>query len=310
MTEGAVASSAPLLAKVDFLEYYQVVKESLDITGPRCAMEIKNATDTMTEWWGQADKRIRMKDMFKLCDKIAHGSKHDTVDLAGFFSNLASNFAQVVQYYHDNLKFAGLPGTNITIETVCNIMTDDSRGPAIQRYADVNSLMLKTFSKTCLDFTYVKLLKEMRQTGWNSTVAKGDRQWLYQTCTEFGWFQSSGSFKQPFGTWFMFPFNYTADQCHDIFGMESFSYIFDDVDGMNRYYGGLKLPGSKIALPNGSIDPWHAMGITNITGTQADVIYIDGTAHIADMCPPSDQDPPQLVAAREKIARLIGKWLS
>ena len=32
-----------------------------------------------------------------------------------------------------------------------------------------------------------------------------DRQWLYQTCTEFGWCQSSDSYKQPFGDWFSFP---------------------------------------------------------------------------------------------------------
>ena len=60
----------------------------------------------------------------------------------------------------------------VKIETVCDIMTDASRGLPIQRYADVNALILKTQSKTCLDFYYVKLLQEMNQTGWNTTVAK------------------------------------------------------------------------------------------------------------------------------------------
>ena len=60
----------------------------------------------------------------------------------------------------------------VKIETVCDIMTDASRGLPIQRYADVNTLILKTQSKTCLDFYYVKLLQEMNQTGWNTTVAK------------------------------------------------------------------------------------------------------------------------------------------
>ena len=62
----------------------------------------------------------------------------------------------------------------------------------------------------------------------------------------------------------------------DLFGMQYLGNIFDNIDETNRYYGGLQLEASKIALPNGSIDPWHALSITNTTGTDADVIYIEG----------------------------------
>ena len=71
-------------------------------------------------------------------------------------------------------------------------------------------------------------------------------------------------------------FSYTGDQCVDVFGIKYLGDIFDNIEETNRYYGGLKLPASRIALPNGSIDPWHSMSITNTTGTQADVIYIEG----------------------------------
>ena len=41
---------------------------------------------------------------FRLCDKIVwHGEKYEVEDLAGVFSNLAQNFAEVVQYYKDNI---------------------------------------------------------------------------------------------------------------------------------------------------------------------------------------------------------------
>lgn len=321
MVDGAVASSAPVVAEMDFLQYFEVVKASLDTTGPRCAMEIKNATDTIFEWKGQPKKRKLLEKMFQLCDKI---NNDNIFDEAGLFSNLAQNFALVVQYNKDNRKFEGVVGTNLTVETVCNIMTDETRGSSVQRYADVNSLILKTFSKSCLDFTYHKLLHELKQTEWNSTGAEGGRQWLYQSCAELGWSQSSGSFKQPFGNWWTFPWNYTLDQCIDVF---QFGYRVDNnrpfrvgetlpgdpwenVDETNRYYGGLKLPVSNIVFPNGEIDPWHALGVTSDLSPDATAIYIKGAAHCADIYPPSDHDSPDLTAARQKIAQLIGKWLS
>ena len=44
------------------------------MAGPRCTMEIKNATATMESWWGQADKRKKMKDMFQYVSVIIKGS--------------------------------------------------------------------------------------------------------------------------------------------------------------------------------------------------------------------------------------------
>ena len=40
------------------------------------------------------------------------------------------------------------------------------------------------------------------------------RQWMYQTCTEFGFYQTSDSDKQPFGD--LFPLKYVHD-CFTVF---------------------------------------------------------------------------------------------
>lgn len=42
-----------------------------------------------------------------------------------------------------------------------------------------------------------------------------DRQWFYQTCSEFGWYQSSGSPNSIFGT--SFPVELSATLCNDIY---------------------------------------------------------------------------------------------
>ncbi|XP_060598932.1 putative serine protease K12H4.7 isoform X1 [Ruditapes philippinarum] len=311
LIDGAVASSAPMVAMMEFQDYYVGVGEALDNYNTDCSTEIRNATTRMYDWWGQPDKRVLMQKIFRLCDKIDHNA---LLDLSVFFNNLASNFAGVVQYNNDNREFLGKQGTDLTIKTVCDIMTDESRGDNIQRYADVNSLILDTFGKECLNLRYNKLANSLNHTEWGSVSAKGSRQWLYQTCSEFGWIQSSWSPKQPFSQWFLFPFNYTTDQCISVFPPFIFggSEVIDNSEQTNRFYGGLSLPISKAVFVNGMMDPWKNAGLT-WPGPYSDVIeiiLIEGTAHCADMYPPSSKDPPQLAAARSKISKTIGSWLA
>ena len=43
--------------------------------------------------------------------------------MANFFENLVGNFEDTVQYNKDNRAFEGATNTNVTIETLCDIMT-------------------------------------------------------------------------------------------------------------------------------------------------------------------------------------------
>ncbi|KAL4235486.1 Thymus-specific serine protease [Mactra antiquata] len=306
IVDGAVATSAPIYAQLDFKEYLSVVKDALDTTGPKCNEEIKNATTTMYEWWGLREKRPQLESMFQLCDKI---NQSNILDLYGFFSNTAANFENVVQYNKDNRAFEGAIGTDITLDTLCDIMTDFTRGTPIQRYADVNTLILNTYSQPCLDYTYDNLIKDMRKTDWTSDAGEGGRQWMYQTCAEFGWFQSADYSNQPFGPSYTNPANYSMLQCSDIYDKEFFYNIANNVAETNRYYGGRDISVTKVVFPNGSVDPWHAMGVTKDISSDATAIYINGTAHCANMYPARESDLPELVAARKHIADLIYKWI-
>lgn len=67
---------------------------------------------------------------------------------------------------------------------------------------------------------------------------------------------------------------------------------------------------TNIIFPNGSIDPWHALGITSNISDSLIAVFITGTAHCANMYPPRDSDLPGLVSAREEISQIIGQWLS
>lgn len=73
----------------------------------------------------------------------------------------------------------------------------------------------------------------------------------------------------------------------------------------NIYYGALHPDTTNVIYIHGSIDPWHALGLTNSTNPNMPTILIEGTAHCADMYAAQKDDLPQLVAARAKIGDFL-----
>ena len=69
-------------------------------------------------------------------------------------------------------------------------MTTGKKSP-IEKLAKVNQFLLEAYDQKCLDYSYEKMIQEMSETSWDSAAGVGGRQWIYQTCTEFGWYQSS-----------------------------------------------------------------------------------------------------------------------
>jgi hypothetical protein len=61
----------------------------------------------------------------------------------------------------------------------------------------------------------------------------------------------------------------------------------------------------------GSLDPWHSLGITKSLSDTLKAIYIQGTAHCADMNPYDPAlDPPGMQVAQEQIGLQIAEWLA
>jgi len=93
------------------------------------------------------------------------------------------------------------------------------------------------------------------------------RQYLYQSCTELGWWQTSDSKKQPFGNLFSYSF-IVKELCTDIFGsnFNETSNIFGTLytNLLNLGLGGARNnKSSRIAFSQGSIDPWQALGVSS-----------------------------------------------
>ncbi|EEB18067.1 conserved hypothetical protein [Pediculus humanus corporis] len=305
---GAVSTSGPLLALINFEEYFDVVKDSLSSYNPECVTAIEAGTKQIMSLLIHPLGQRSLFKMFKLCDPLELNNEDDNSNL---FESLAGNFAGVVQYNKDNRHDQNSGGSDLTIDYLCDIMLNQSLGKEINRLAVVNEVVLnKTTKEKCLDYKYDKMIKQMQLTDWKSEVAEGGRQWTYQTCTEFGFFQTSSlnTTKQMFGN--KFPPEFFLKQCTDIFGIKYNANLTEEgIIRTNMIYGGLNLVADNIVFVHGSIDPWHALGITKTLRPGAPAIYIQGTAHCANMYPSSEKDPPQLVDARKQIEQLIGEWL-
>ncbi len=157
---------------------------------------------------------------------------------------------------------------------------------------------------------YDNRLFELRNIPWAEQTNPGGRQWTYQTCTEFGFFQTSTARPNLFSE--TFPVEFFIQQCADIFGPRFLHTLEPGVVRTNTMYGALDLPNtvSNVVFVHGSIDPWHALGVTKSSNPNAPAIFINGTAHCANVYPPSKNDLPQLVEARKQVGQLIGQWLA
>lgn len=134
------------------------------------------------------------------------------------------------------------------------------------------------------------------------------RQWTYQTCTEFGFYQTSEQTTSLFGD--TFPLNFFVKQCTDIYGTRFNSDLLTNaIKRTNINYGALNPATTNVLYVHGSIDPWHALGLINSTDSKMPTIFIEGTAHCANMYEPSDKDPKELKDARIKINQFIGNLL-
>jgi len=201
------------------------------------------------------------------------------------------NFQGTVQYDNE--------GNPITIQVLCKIMGNSSNDE-LTNYIAISNLFLKSYGQICFDCSYDNYLAVLNSL----TDNQGARQWTYQTCTEFGYFQTTDSKNQPFGT--MVPLSYYTDICAEAFGY----YFLPGTNDTNNYYGGKHPDGAtNILFVNGSLDPWHALGITQGISDTLQAVFINGTAHCADMLPYNSNEPPNLLVAQEIINEQVGLWL-
>lgn len=219
LVHGSISTSGPLLAKIDFIEYYQVVVDSLaTYKKGDCVTPVQKAIQQIDMLMKHMIGQRTLTEKYQLCDPVEK-SISNPLDIANLYEGIASDFAGVVQYNKDNRD-----NNHVSIDDVCDLMCNQTIGAPVTRLAAVNSLLLKENGQKCLDYKYDKMVHDMKNISWDSEVASGMRQWTYQTCTEFGFYQTSDKSGSVFGD--KFNSDFFVRQCADIYGDRWVSFLF------------------------------------------------------------------------------------
>eukprot|EP00026_Physarum_polycephalum_P007814 Phypoly_transcript_07882.p1 GENE.Phypoly_transcript_07882~~Phypoly_transcript_07882.p1 ORF type:complete len:357 (+),score=62.90 Phypoly_transcript_07882:459-1529(+) len=287
---GSIATSAPVQAKLEFSEYFQVVQQSV---GPDCAARIQNITNLATALLATPEGLQQLEKTFNTCTPIVTDN-----DKATFMSSLTDGVCEIVQYNQDNNNY-----TPFNIEKMCDmILQGTTDAEMMASYAAFNNLFNQFSGENCTSASYQQMIEEMQNTDPTNPAA-ASRSWTWQTCVEYGYFQTGSASEQPFSP--LISLEWFLQQCNDIFGVP----LTPSVSAVNALFGSTSISSTNIVFPNGSIDPWHILGVLDTTCNDERTSFMNGTAHCADLYPPTPNDLPELTQTRAIEVTLIASWL-
>jgi len=311
LVDGTVGSSAPVFAEYDYYQYAQVTGFAMGyplIGGSKqCYNTIDKATSDLEALllstpgaYGSSDA---IPDALKPC-----GSMKTDLDLSTYEAELFGNFQGTVQY---NLQSAG-PTVELLCDTMANVT--DGGGSALDAFAAATAVFYEGVEGACISSSFEEDYIEMYMANTSFSglgcdlACTSTRQWIWQSCNEFGYFQTTTGTDQPFAGFTYANLETAGKQvCVQGFGIPESEYTGPKANSKgpvaNTRYGGRHVEGINITMPNGNCDPWHALSVVNATDpfyesgagmagcpgeqvTTASVVEIDGTAHCRDMYAP------------------------
>lgn len=141
------------------------------------------------------------------------------------------------------------PGLDVA--SMCNTLTGSGQQP-VDAFATVIQESLG--GQSCSDNSYADFIAQVgNTTNVPSAQGVGMRQWTWQTCTEFGYYQTCES-GCPFSS--LMDLVSQLQICNDAFDPRLTPQLnADRVTFTNDYYGGAGIQGSRILFTNGLIDP-------------------------------------------------------
>uniref|UniRef100_A0A1I8A632 Serine protease K12H4.7 n=1 Tax=Steinernema glaseri TaxID=37863 RepID=A0A1I8A632_9BILA len=309
LTVGSVASSAPLYLKLDFNEYTLVMQNTIKNVSLECANAVNNSFDALSKMALTTAGRASLSKIFNA--KPAFDDKTVTkLQLYNFFSNIFGAFQDIIQYTYDGL--GPLREKGLTVQNLCSRMTSTTpSGYAKSSPEDlayrVNSVV-DDYNKGMglareVDNDYQSTISSYQNVSFDSSNAAG-RGWMWLCCNEIGFLQTTELGYNIFHD--LVPMNYYMQQCTDMFGKTvGPDFVRDHNDATQKYYGGIDyFNATNLVLPNGSLDPWHALGYYK-ADTQKHVVphLIQGTAHCGDMY--ADYKDERTAAELKKVHAVI-----
>ncbi|XP_050675734.1 putative serine protease K12H4.7 [Leptidea sinapis] len=286
LVDVAFSDSGPLYAQEDFPEYLEVITESLVRQGSQaCVDTISLSISTMVELLKSDAGAREVSSLFNTCTEIR---PNVSLDISTFFwYGITETFAELVQYAD--------PGD---ITAACQTITNSaiSTVPMERLAAWVTN---RTWTQPCIEPRYEEVVRKHTNLSYDAPDATM-RLWTYQTCVEYGWYQTTSSTRQPFLS--TVPLEYFHQMCKDFFSNDTnVELLRSGIKRTNLLFGGMRLPDHVLSVAGG-IDPWSPMG-PNITHSTplAPVYFIPDASHCMAVGSTAPRDVELLREAQQSI---------
>lgn len=280
LVAGSLASSAPVMAKEDFFEYDTHVTK---VAGPQCAKHIRQVVDAVEATLTNEGQLSQMKALFEA------SAVNDPVD---FLYLIADTGAAAVQYGMRD-KF-------------CTALS--SSPSPLEGYAEFAKNLYKSMGVSAVEMTAQGAMSEVPA---NYKKGIGMRQWYYQSCTEYGYWQNANPDRSQSTRSSLINLDYHRQVCQRLFGINEpvNTTVFNDT----FYYPLKDELVSNIYFTNGEQDPWSLLSLAEKNGNTVNphltYYLISGAAHCDDLHIPATTDSESLRDARKTMESLIGIWL-
>jgi len=283
LVHASVASSAPVIAQLDMPEYNDITAAAYSLSSvggsAACTAAIAKGHATIGSMMNTTAGRSALAKQFGV-SAIALATRNGQRNFAG----------EGVSYFpsQGNDPSCTQPGCNI--EQICKIMVDASKGDEVARLASLRNLQLAA----------------------GVLRADGDEPneldyWGYQTCTEFGFYQTCEVGSKCFYTQGLDLLADNMAMCTSEFGIAQ-DAVGPAIVKTNAFYGADHPNATRIFYPNGDVDPWH--GLSKLTtGPELPVLMVSGASHHAWTHPSAPTDQASVVAARKTIRQQVAAWL-
>lgn len=177
VTHGSIASSAPVIAQTNFYAYMDVVAQAIiHFSGQPCFDAFETAAKQVASY-ADAGNYAQLEKDFNACSPIG-----STNDLKVLLSDLMGNIQGTVQY---NNEHSGVK--NVT--DICATMLKS--GDAYANFIELQAQYRQSNGQSCEDASYADTVAYLSNP--TKDPDNNGRPWTYQTCNEFGYFQTADS---------------------------------------------------------------------------------------------------------------------
>ncbi|XP_054209993.1 thymus-specific serine protease isoform X1 [Homo sapiens] len=280
----------------------KVVSRSLMSTAIGGSLECRAAVSVA---FAEVERRLRsggaaqaaLRTELSACGPL--GRAENQAELLGALQALVGG---VVQY-------DGQTGAPLSVRQLCGLLLggggNRSHSTPYCGLRRAVQIVLHSLGQKCLSFSRAETVAQLRSTE-PQLSGVGDRQWLYQTCTEFGFYVTCENPRCPFSQLPALPSQ--LDLCEQVFGLSALS-VAQAVAQTNSYYGGQTPGANKVLFVNGDTDPWHVLSVTQALGSSESTLLIRTGSHCLDMAPERPSDSPSLRLGRQNIFQQLQTWL-